>query len=153
MMENDKMKEKFGELVRLIKIYAEKHPGEEILPGLDTNNPMFKMLISNFENIKDRVDFRIMGMMGEQMPNDIIDDIIADLRGRLGTDADIVKTNNITKEIEEKEKDYNELPTAQNHEALLEAIDRQLKNKELSMKEIDDLLDKRMQIQNIISSK
>lgn len=112
MMENDKMKEKFGELVRLIKIYAEKHPGEEILPGLDTNNPMFKMLISNFENIKDRVDFRIMGMMGEQMPNDIIDDIIADLRGRLGTDADIVKTNNITKEIEEKEKDYNELPTA-----------------------------------------
>ena len=119
----------------------------------DFMKPMFKMLISNFENIKDRVDFRIMGMMGEQMPNDIIDDIIADLRGRLGTDADIVKTNNITKEIEEKEKDYNELPTAQNHEALLEAIDRQLKNKELSMKEIDDLLDKRMQIQNIISSK
>ena len=52
--------------------------------------------------------------------------------------------------IEQKEKEFEKLPTEDRYIALLDAIDTELKNPDISMEEIDMLLDKRKKIKDTI---
>ena len=50
------------------------------------------------------------------------------------------------KDVEIKEKAFESLQTGENYQTLIDAIDEQLKNPNLSEEEMDVLLDKRLKI-------
>ena len=54
---------------------------------------------------------------------------------------------------DKKEMEFEQLPTEDRYIALLDAIDSELKKPNLSMEEIDNLLDRRKKIQDTISKK
>ena len=60
-----------------------------------------------------------------------------------------MKVNSST--VDKKEKEFEQLPTQDRYVALIDAIDAELKRPGLSMEEIDNLLDKRKNIQDTIS--
>ena len=53
--------------------------------------------------------------------------------------------------VDKKEKEFEQLPTEDRYIALLDAIDAELKKPNISMEEIDELLDRRRKIQDNIS--
>ena len=53
--------------------------------------------------------------------------------------------------IDKKEKEFEQLPTRDRYVALIDAIDSELKRPDITMEEIDNLLDRRKSIQDSIA--
>lgn len=149
-MENDNLKKQMKELFRLFKKMVDKYPLDSI-PGIDkTQIEQLKIFLSNYDNIKDELSVDSFGPFDNEITQKIISTLINKLREQLGEDAYEVEEETV---IDKKEKEFKSLPTEDRYIALLDAIDNELRNPNLSMEEIDTLLDKRAKIQDGIYKK
>lgn len=149
-MENDDLKKQIDELFRLFRKAMEKYPPDEV-PGIDKAQlEQLKAYLSQYEQLKDQFSVEMYGVANNDMAKKVIEMLTKRLRDQLGEDADIDDEQKIS-EIEVKEKAFESLQTGENYQALIDAIDGELKNKNLSMEEIDELLDKRQRVLNKIS--
>lgn len=146
-MENDELKNKMNELFRLFRKVMEKFPPDEV-PGMDKAQlDQLKLYLSQYDVMKDNMSVEIYGMMDNEMTRGIIDMLIKKLRDQLGEDADEPELiENHIQDVEIKEKAFESLKTGENYQALIDSIDTQLKNPDLSDEEIDTLLDKRQKL-------
>jgi hypothetical protein len=152
-MENDDLKNKMNELFRLFRKVMEKFPPDDV-PGMDkTQLDQLKMYLSQYDAMKDNMSVEIYGMMDNEMTRNIIDMLINKLRDQLGEDADEPEMiENHIQDVEKKEKAFESLQTGENYHALINSIDAQLKNPDLTDDEIDTLLDKRQKLLNKINN-
>ena len=150
-MENEELKKQIDELFRLFKKVMEKYPPDDV-PGMDKDQvEQLKAYLTQYELIKDQFSVEMFSMMDSGMAQKFISILIKKLREQLGEDADIddLPADHI-KDVELKEKAFESLQTGENYQVLLEAIDSQLKNPDLSEEEMDALLDKRQKLINKI---
>lgn len=152
-MENDDLKNKMNELFRLFRKVMEKFPPDEV-PGMDKDQlDQLKMYLSQYDAMKDNMSVEIYGMMDNEMTRNIIDMLIKKLRDQLGDEADEPEMiENHIQEVEIKEKAFESLQTGENYQALIDSIDTQLKNPDLTDDEIDTLLDKRQKLLNKLNN-
>lgn len=139
------------ELVRLFKKMMEKFPPDSV-PGIDkAQAEQLKMMLSNYDSMQISFSTDMFGgLFDEEMTEKLLSKLIKQLREQLGEDADepVVEQLSI---VDKKEKEFEQLPTEDRYVALLDAIDSELKKPNLSMEEIDNLLDRRKRIQDTIS--
>ena len=148
-MEDDDLKKQIDELFRLFRKVMEKYPPDEV-PGMDKAQlEQLKAYLTQYESVKDQFSVEMFSMMDNGMAKHFISMLIKKLREQLGEDADIdeIPEDHI-KDVEIKEKAFESLKTGENYQSLIDAIDAQLKNPDLTDDEMDTLLDKR---QNLIS--
>ena len=147
-MENEEINKQMEELFRLFKKMIEKYPPDS-LPGIDkAQAEQLKMIMSNSEEMKVSFSSDMFGIFDEETTKKILSKLIEQLREQLGEDAlDDVEEVSV---IEQKEKEFEKLPTEDRYIALLDAIDTELKNPDISMEEIDMLLEKRKKIKDSI---
>lgn len=150
-MENERIKKQMEELVRLFKKMMEKFPPDSV-PGIDkAQAEQLKMMLSNYDSMQISFSTDMFGgLFDEEMTEKLLSKLIRQLREQLGEDADepVVEQLSI---VDKKEKEFEQLPTEDRYVALLDAIDSELKKPNLSMEEIDNLLDRRKRIQDTIS--
>ena len=146
-MENEDLKNKMNELFRLFKKVKEKFPPDDV-PGMDKAQlDQLKTYLSQYDAMKDNMSVEIFGMMDNDMTRSIIDMLIKKLREQLGDDADEPEIiENHIQDVEIKEQAFHSLQTGENYQALIDSIDTQLKNPNLTDEEIDTLLDKRQKL-------
>lgn len=152
-MENDDLKNKMNELFRLFRKVMEKFPPDDV-PGIDKAQlDQLKMYLSQYDAMKDNMSVEIYGMMDNEMTRNIIDMLIKKLRDQLGDEADEPEMiENHIQDVEIKEKAFESLQTGENYQALIDSIDTQLKNPDLTDDEIDTLLDKRQKLLNKLNN-
>lgn len=152
-MENDDLKNKMNELFRLFRKVMEKFPPDDV-PGMDKAQlDQLKMYLSQYDAMKDNMSVEIFGMMDNEMTRNIIDMLIKKLRDQLGDEADEPEMiENHIQDVEIKEKAFESLQTGENYQALIDSIDTQLKNPDLTDDEIDTLLDKRQKLLNKLNN-
>lgn len=149
-MENERIKKQMEELVRLFKKMMEKFPPDSI-PGIDkAQAEQLKMMLSNYDDMKISFSSDMFGLFDEEMTEKLLSRLIKQLKDQLGEDADEAAAEQLSI-VDKKEKEFEQLPTEDRYVALLDAIDSELKKPNLSMEEIDDLLDRRKRIQDTIS--
>lgn len=152
-MENDDLKNKMNELFRLFRKVMEKFPPDDV-PGMDKSQlDQLKTYLSQYDTMKDNFSIELFGMMDNEMTHNIIDMLINKLREQLGDEADDIDIiENHIQDVEIKEKAFESLQTGENYQALIDSIDTQLKNSNLTDEEIDTLLDKRQKLLNKINN-
>ena len=146
-MENEDLKKQIDELFRLFKKVMEKFPPDDV-PGMDkAQMEQLKAYLTQYDSIKDQFSVEMFGLMDKGMAKQFISMLIKKLREQLGDDADIdeIPEDHI-KEVEMKEQAFESLKTGENYQSLIDAIDAQLKNPNLTEEEMDELLDKRLKI-------
>ena len=143
-MENEDLKKQIDELFRLFKKVMEKYPPDDV-PGMDKEQlEQLKAYLTQYEQIKDQFSVEMFSMMDSGMAQSFISMLIKKLREQLGEDADIDELpEDHIKDVEIKEKAFESLQTGENYQTLIDAIDAQLKNPDLTEEEMDVLLDKR----------
>mgnify|MGYP003547025168 CR=1 FL=1 len=149
-MENENINRQMEELFRLFRKMMEKYPPDSI-PGIDkAQAEQLKMMLSNYDGMKVSLSSDMFGIFDEETTQKILAQLIQQLRDQLGEDAyeDAVEQLTI---VDKKEKEFEQLPTEDRYVALLDAIDSELKKPNISMEEIDNLLDRRKKIQDTIS--
>lgn len=154
-MENENINNQMKELFRLFKKMMEKYPPDS-MPGIDkAQAEQLKMMLSNYDEMQVSFSSDMFGLFDEETTQKILSRLIQQLRDQLGEDA--YDEEEVAKEqlsiVDKKEKEFEQLPTEDRYVALLDAIDSELKKPNLSMEEIDNLLDRRKKIQDTISKK
>ena len=153
-MENENINNQMKELFRLFKKMMEKYPPDS-MPGIDkAQAEQLKMMLSNYDEMEISFSSDMFGLFDEETTKKILSKLIQQLRDQLGEEADedvVVKEQPSI--VDKKEKEFEQLPTEDRYIALLDAIDAELKKPNISMEEIDILLDKRKKIQDTISKK
>ena len=150
-MENEEINKQMEELFRLFKKMMEKYPPDS-MPGIDkAQAEQLKMMLSNYDSMKVSFSSDMFGLFDEETTKKILAKLISQLREQLGEDALEEETVKQISVVEQKEKEFEQLPTQDRYVALLDAIDSELKKPNLSMDEIDALLDKRKNVQDAIS--
>ena len=154
-MENENINNQMKELFRLFKKMMEKYPPDS-MPGIDkAQAEQLKMMLSNYDEMQVSFSSDMFGLFDEETTQKILSRLIQQLRDQLGEDA--YDEAEVAKEqlsiVDKKEKEFEQLPTEDRYVALLDAIDSELKKPNLSMEEIDNLLDRRKKIQDTISKK
>ena len=146
-MENEELKRQIDELFRLFKKVMEKYPPDDV-PGMDKDQvEQLKAYLTQYEMIKDQFSVEMFSMMDSGMAQNFISILIKKLRDQLGEDADVDELpEDHIKDVEIKEKAFESLQTGENYQVLIEAIDAQLKNPNLTEEEMDELLDKRLKL-------
>lgn len=146
-MENEDLKKQIDELFRLFKKVMEKYPPDDV-PGMDKAQlEQLKAYLTQYESVKDQFSVEMFSMMDNGMAKQFISMLIKKLRDQLGEDADIDEMpEDHIKDVEIKEKAFESLQTGENYQTLIDAIDEQLKNPNLSEEEMDVLLDKRQRL-------
>ena len=150
-MENEEINKQMEELFRLFKKMMEKFPPDS-MPGIDkAQAEQLKIMLSNYDSMKVSFSSDMFGIFDEETTKKILARLINQLREQLGEDAldEVVEK---VSAVEQKEKEFEQLPTQDRYVALLDAIDSELKKPNLSMDEIDALLDKRKKIQDDIQN-
>ena len=149
-MENEDINKQMEELFRLFKKMMEKYPPES-MPGIDkAQAEQLKMMLSNSDEMKISFSSDMFGIFDEETTKKILSKLIKQLREQLGEDALDEDVNEMSV-VEQKEIEFEQLPTQDRYVALLDAIDSELKKPGITMDEIDMLLDKRKKIQDDIS--
>ena len=106
-----------------------------------------KEYLTQYDSIKDQFSVEMFGMMDNGMAKQFISMLINKLREQLGEDADVDEMpGNRIEDVEMKEKAFESLQTGENYQTLIDAIDAQLKNPDLTDEEMDALLDKRQKL-------
>ena len=93
----------------------------------------------------------MFGLFDEATTQKILSRLINQLREQLGEEAYEEEVEEKLSIVDKKEKEFEQLPTEDRYVALLDAIDAELKKPNISMEEIDSLLDRRKKIQDTIS--
>lgn len=144
-MEDENFKKELGEFFRLFKRLMEKESLGDI-PGVDPQQlEQIKAIMEQLDGVEDNlnIDMRQVNPFTKM----VISSMVQQLREQLGPEAEEeieVSAEEIVNRREEELKALSD--EAQRDVSLIETIDEQLKNPNLSDEEIDALLDKRSQI-------
>lgn len=154
-MEDENFNKDLHDLFVLFKKLLERESEGE-LPGVQSEQmEQLKALMAHIDQIKDNLSSQNVQM--DPFTKMMISSVVKQLRDELGpvTDDDLVEDteeetpqlSSVQEVIRQREELLSDVsdPTARNR-ALLETIDEQLRNPNLSDEEIDALLDKRRQI-------
>lgn len=127
-MEDETFRKELEDLFKLFKRLIEKEASEG-LEGMDPQQvEQLKAFMAQFDDVKEKL--KVEQVHVDPFSKMMVSSLVKQLREQLGPDADI--EDDVRPAIDEANT--------------VEAIDEMLKNPELSDQEIDDLLDKRMQI-------
>ncbi len=150
-MENENIKKQMEELFRLFKKMMEKYPPES-MPGIDkAQAEQLKMMFSNYDSMDISFSSDMFGLFDQETTQKILSRLIQQLRDQLGEDAYEEEVKPQISLVDKKEQEFEQLPTEDRYVALLDVIDSELKKPDLSMEEIDNLLDRRRRLQDKIS--
>ena len=150
-MENENIKKQMEELFRLFKKMMEKYPPES-MPGIDkAQAEQLKMMFSNYDSMDISFSSDMFGLFDQETTQKILSRLIQQLRDQLGEDAYEEEVKPQISLVDNKEQEFEQLPTEDRYVALLDVIDSELKKPDLSMEEIDNLLDRRRRLQDKIS--
>jgi hypothetical protein len=136
MMVDDSFKKDLDELFRLFKKMVESRDVDDI-PGVDKFMlQQFQMFFSNYDTMKDQIADQLHGQFGDSV-KDMVKTLVQQLKEELGED-------------ELLNVDYEEEPTVSIEEVSndIKEIDEMLKNPDLTEDQIDELLDRRANLQN-----
>ena len=118
------------------------------LPGVDPQQvEQLKMFMAQFDDVKDELKVEMLHI--DPFTKMMISTMVKQLREQLGPDDDDDEAPRIDVEeiIHQREEELKPLSDeSQRNLSLIETIDEQLKNPNLSDEEIDNLLDRRSQI-------
>ena len=146
-MEDENFKQELEEFFRLFKRLIEKESLGD-LPGIDPQQvEQLKMFMAQFEDVKDELKVEMLHI--DPFSKMMISTMVKQLREQLGPDDFEDETHRVTAEevVNQREEELKALSDeAQRDVSLIETIDEQLKNPNLTDEEIDSLLDRRSQI-------
>ena len=158
-MEDENFRQELEDLFRMFKLLMEKESMDE-LSGVDPQQlEKLKMFMAQFDNVKDKIKIDMVHV--DPFTKMMISNVVKQLREQLGDElgelddlgsygqSDRISAEEIVNQREELLKDVTD-ETARCR-SLIETIDEQLRNPDLSDDEIDALLDKRTQISNKLS--
>lgn len=130
-MEDENFRQELEDLFKLFKRLIEKEASEG-LQGMDPQQvEQLKAFMARFDDVKEKL--KVEEVHVDPISKMMVSSLVKQLREELGPDA-LVDDDDTDLAIEEA--------------TTVEAIDELLKNPNLTEQEIDDLLDKRMQIQS-----
>lgn len=130
-MEDENFRQELEDLFKLFKRLIEKEASEG-LQGMDPQQvEQLKAFMARFDDVKEKL--KVEEVHVDPISKMMVSSLVKQLREELGPDA-LVDDDDTDFAIEEA--------------TTVEAIDELLKNPNLTEQEIDDLLDKRMQIQS-----
>ncbi len=149
-MEDENFRKELEELFRLFKRLVEKESFEG-LPGVDPQQlEQLKAFMAQFDDVKDKLNVEMIPV--DPFSKMMVTTLVKQLREQLGPEAEETPSETIDDLLSRKEIELQALSDAsQRYQSLIETIDEQLKNPELSDDEIDALLDKRSQISSKMS--
>jgi hypothetical protein len=146
-MEDENFKKELEDFFRLFKKLIEKESLGD-LPGVDPQQvEQLKMFMAQFDDVKDELKVEMLHI--DPFTKMMISTMVKQLREQLGPDYDEDETPHFDVEeiINQREEELKPLSDeAQRNLSLIETIDEQLKNPNLTDEEIDNLLDRRSQI-------
>ena len=146
-MEDENFKKELEDFFKLFKKLIEKESLGD-LPGVDPQQvEQLKMFMAQFDDVKDELKVEMLHI--DPFTKMMISTMVKQLREQLGPDFDEDETPKIDVEeiINQREEELKPLTDeAQRNLSLIETIDEQLKNPDLTDEEIDNLLDRRSQI-------
>ena len=145
LMEDENFRKELEELFRLFKRLIEK----ESVEGMSDMDPQqmeqLKAFMAQFEDVKDKLQIEMIPV--DPFSKMMVSSLVQQLREQLGPEDDVAPQETIDDLLNRRETELQALSDAsQRYQSLIETIDEQLKNPELSDAEIDMLLDKRSQI-------
>jgi 16S rRNA C967 or C1407 C5-methylase (RsmB/RsmF family) len=136
-MVDDSFKKDLDELFRLFKKMVENKNMDDI-PGVDKFMlQQFQMFFNNYDTMKDQIADQLHGQFGDSV-KDMVRSLVEQLKEELGED-DLLRT------------DEEELPPPVSIDHVkndIQEIDEMLKNPDLTEEQIDELLDRRANLQN-----
>ncbi|MCR5644863.1 MAG: hypothetical protein K6F96_00520 [Bacteroidales bacterium] len=131
-MEDENFRKELEDLFKLFKVLIEKEASE----GLQDMDPQqveqLKAFMAQFDDVKEKL--KVEQVHVDPFSKMMVSSLVKQLRQQLGPDA--------LRYYEEEEEPRIAIDQA----TTVEAIDNLLRNPDLTDQEIDDLLDKRMQI-------
>ena len=144
-MEDENFRKELEELFRLFKRLVEKESFDG-LPGVDPQQlEQLKAFMAQFDDVKDKLNVEMIPV--DPISKMMVSTLVKQLREQLGPEAEETPLETIDDILSRRETELQALSDAsQRYQSLIETIDEQLKNPELSDDEIDALLDKRSQI-------
>lgn len=125
-MEDENFRKELEELFRLFKCLIEKESLDELADIDPQQMEQLKAFMAQFDDVKDKL--RIEMVPVDPFSKMMVSSLVQQLREQLGPEAEEV----VREPLEEATS--------------IAAIDEQLKNPDLTDEEIDELLDRRMQI-------
>lgn len=144
-MEDENFKQELEEFFRLFKKLVEKESLDSI-PGVDSQQmEQIKTFMSQFENVKDELNINMIHV--DPFTKMMISTMVKQMREQLGPEMDQPQITSASAIVDQKEEELKALSDeSQRMVSLIETIDEQLKNPNLSDEEIDALLDRRSRI-------
>lgn len=146
-MEDENFRKELEDLFRLFKILIEKETPEG-MEGVDPQQlEQLKAFMAQFDEVKDQIKI-------ERVPVDpftkmMVSALVQQLREQLGPEAYEQPQVSVEDIVNQREEELKALSDeAQRNVSLVETIDEQLRNPNLSEDEINALLDKRSLISN-----
>ena len=135
-MEDEQFRQDLDELFRLFKKMVENKSLDDV-PGVNKMMlQQFQFFFSNYENMKDQIAAQLQGQFGDSV-KDMVKTLVQQLKEELGED-DLL---NIEYEEETPVISIEEAGTD------LAKIDKLLSNPELTEEQINELLDRRADLQ------
>ncbi len=146
-MEDENFKKELEDLFRMFKLLLEKESLNDI-KGIDNEQlEQLKLFMTQFDDIKDDLKFEMNQV--DPFTRQIISAMVKQLRQQLGEDVDAKIELSAEEKVARKEEELKKIADVnERHIALLETIDKALKNPDLTDEEIDALLDRRMSIES-----
>ncbi len=146
-MEDENFKKELEDLFRMFKLLLEKESLDDI-KGIDNEQlEQLKLFMTQFDEMKDDLKFEMNQV--DPFTRQIISAMVKQLRQQLGEETDAGLELTVEETVARKEEEVKSIPDAnERHLALLETIDKALKNPDLSDEEIDALLDKRASLES-----
>ncbi|MCR5014573.1 MAG: hypothetical protein K6A28_07350 [Bacteroidales bacterium] len=144
-MEDENFKQELEEFFRLFKKLVERDSLDSI-PGVDPQQmEQIKRFMAQFENVKDELNVNMIHV--DPFTKMMISTMVRQLREQLGPEECAPEQPSAEEVVDRKEEELQALTDeSQRMVSLIETIDEQLKNPELSDEEIDALLDRRSRI-------
>ncbi len=144
-MQDENFRKELEELFRLFKRLIDKESFDGV-PGVDPQQlEQLKTFMAQFDDVKDKLNVEMIPV--DPFSKMMVSTLVKQLREQLGPDADEEPQDTIDDILNRREEELQALSDAsQRYQSLIETIDEQLKNPELSEEEMDALLDKRSQI-------
>lgn len=151
-MEDENFNQELEEFFRLFKRLLEKESLDSV-PGIDPQQlEQVKAMMAQFENVKDQLETK--NVYVDPFTKMIISKMVQQMREQLGPEADLEEEISPEEIVDRREEELKALSDEkQRMVSLIETIDEQLKNPELSDEEIDALLDRRSQISSKLEGK
>ena len=130
---------------RLFKRMVEQESFDGI-PGVDSQQmEQIKTFMSQFENVKDEININMIHV--DPFTKMMISTMVKQMREQLGPEMDQPQISSASAIVDRKAEELKALSDeSQRLVSLIETIDEQLKNPNLSDEEIDALLDRRSRI-------